>query len=353
LMKKINANNPGLTGMEWTYKETKPQLDLSIDYERAAALGVNVTNIGHTLQTMFGSLRTTTFMQEGEEYDVLLEGERDLQRSSDSLSQTFVRSSTTGKLIPLSSFIHTKERADSYKLTRYNRIRAITLEANLADGYALGDTLTFLEKTVKATLPERVIVDYKGLSQDYKYSGNSILFVFLLGILVTYLVLAAQFESFIHPFIILMTVPLAIAGGLFGLAVTGSTINLYSQIGLIMLVGLAAKNGILIVEFANQLRDEGVAFRDALIQSCILRVRPILMTSITAAAGAVPLILSGGAGSETRMVIGVVVFFGVVISTFLTLFMIPVAYNLLAKGTGSPLDVSKKLEQELNDSLTH
>ena len=352
LMKKINANNPGLAGMEWTYKETKPQLDLSVDYERAAALGVNVTTIGHTLQTMFGSLRTTTFMQEGEEYDVLLEGERELQRTSDSLSQTFVRSSTSAKLIPLSSFIHIKERADSYKLTRYNRIRAITLEANLADGYTLGSALSFLEKTVKETLPERVIVDYKGLSQDYKYSGNSILFVFLLGIIVTYLVLAAQFESFIHPFIIILTVPLAIAGGLFGLGITGSTINLYSQIGLIMLVGLAAKNGILIVEFANQLRDEGIQFRNALTQACMMRVRPILMTSITAAAGAVPLIFSGGAGSETRMVIGVVVFFGVVISTLLTLFMIPVAYDLLARRTGSPQDVSKKLEKELNESLT-
>lgn len=353
LMKKISAQKHGLVGMEWSYKETKPQLNLGIDYDRAAALGVNVTTIGHTLQTMYGSLRTTTFMQNGEEYDVLLEGERALQRTSNSLAQTFVRSSTTQALVPLSSFIHIQERADAYKLTRYNRIRAITLEANLAEGYALGDALEFLEKTTKETLPERVIVDYKGLSQDYKYSGNSILFVFLLGIMVTYLVLAAQFESFIHPFVIMLTVPLAIAGGLFGLSITGLTLNLYSQIGLIMLVGLAAKNGILIVEFANQLRDDGKAFQEALLEACMLRVRPILMTSITAAAGAIPLIFAGGAGSETRMVIGVVVFFGVVISTLLTLFIIPVTYALLAKHTGSPHDVSKQLDFELNENLTH
>jgi multidrug efflux pump len=352
-MNKKIAQNSGLVGAEWTYKETKPQFDVRIDYDRAAALGVNITTIGQTLQTMFGSLRTTTFMQEGEEYDVLLEGQRELQRSSASLEQTYIRSSSTQKLIPLSSFAHITERADAYKLTRYNRMRAITLEANLSDGYALGDALTFLETTVKETLPERAIIDYKGLSQDYKYSGNSMIFVFLLGIAVTYLVLAAQFESFVHPFVIMLTVPLAIAGGLFGLAVMGLTLNLYSQIGLIMLVGLAAKNGILIVEFANQLRDEGKAFRDALIEASLLRLRPILMTSITAAAGAIPLILSGGAGSETRMVIGVVVFFGVVISTLLTLFMIPVAYNVLAQRTGSPHDVSKRLEAELNETLTH
>ncbi len=353
LMKTINSSNPGLVGIDWNYKETKPQFDVEVDYDRAAELGVTMKNIGHTLEAMFGSLRATTFMDRGEEYDVLIEGDRDQQRTQSSLEFTYVRSSTSGKLIPLASFVHIKESADSLKLARFNRIRAITLEATLAEGYALGDALKYLEQTVKATLPPEVIIDYKGLSRDYKISGNSIIFVFLFGTLVTYLVLAAQFESFLHPLIIMLTVPLAVGGGLLGIWITGSTLNLYSQIGLIMLVGLAAKNGILIVEFANQLRDEGLAFRDALIQASLLRIRPILMTSITAAAGAIPLILSTGAGSETRTVIGIVVFFGVIISTLLTLYIIPVAYDLLARRTASPDTVSHQLEAELAQTETH
>lgn len=347
LMKKINATNPGLVGIDWNYKETKPQIDIEVDYARAAELGVTMTNIGHTLEAMFGSLRATTVMDRGEEYDVLIEGDRDKQRTQESLQFTYVRSATSGKLIPLASFTTLKESADSLKLSRFNRIRSMTLEATLADGYALGSALDYLEQTVKSTLPPEAIIDYKGLSRDFKVSSGSILWVFVLGILVTYLVLAAQFESFVHPMVIMLTVPLAAAGGLFGLWAMGLTLNLYSQIGLIMLVGLAAKNGILIVEFTNQLRDEGHAFAQALVEACLLRLRPILMTSITAAAGAVPLILSTGAGSETRMVIGVVVFFGVIISTLLTLVVIPVAYQLLAKNTGSPEAVAHQLEAEL------
>jgi multidrug efflux pump len=172
-------------------------------------------------------------------------------------------------------------------------------------------------------------------------------FMFALGILITYLVLAAQFESYVHPFVIMLTVPLAIAGGLFGLWITGSTLNLYSQIGLIMLIGLAAKNGILIVEFTNQLRDRGVEFSEALLEASSARLRPIIMTSLTAVAGALPLVISSGAGSETRFVVGVVIISGVIVATFFTLFVVPVAYTLLAKNTGSPNDVSKKLEQEI------
>ena len=171
-------------------------------------------------------------------------------------------------------------------------------------------------------------------------------FVFLLGILVMFLVMAAQFESYIHPFVIILTVPLAVVGGLIGLYLTGNSLNLFSQIGMIMLVGLAAKNGILIVEFANQLRDEGMEFNKALLQAAELRLRPILMTSITAAAGAVPLILSGGAGSETRAVIATVVLFGVCIATVFTLFVVPVAYSLIARKTGSPGEVARRLEEQ-------
>jgi len=225
-------------------------------------------------------------------------------------------------------------------------VRAITLEANLADGLALGDALAYLEKLVHDNLPGTVIIDYKGLSQNFKASGGSVLFVFVLGVVVVFLTLAGQFESWIHPFVIILTVPLAMAGALLGLYLTGQTLNIYSQVGLIMLVGLAAKNGILIVEFANQLRDAGKPFREALIEAADVRLRPIVMTGITTAVGAVPLLISAGAGAETRAVIGTVILCGVLAATFFTLFVVPVAYDLLARHTGSPGDVARQLESE-------
>jgi multidrug efflux pump len=347
LLTKINENNPGLINIDTNYKETKPQFEVLIDYDRAASLGVTVSNLGRTLETMLGSRRVTTYIDNGEEYDVMMEGERDAQRTATNMENIYVRSSTTNSLIPLSNLVTIREFADTATLSRYNRVRAITLDADVKEGYTLGEALTYLETLARENLPDNVVIDYKGQSQDYKYSGGSIYFVFLLGILVMFLVMAAQFESFVHPFVILMTVPLAMAGALLGLFMTGQTLNIFTQIGLIMLVGLAAKNGILIVEFANQLRDEGRAFRDALIEASELRLRPILMTSITAMAGAVPLILTGGAGSETRSAIGIVIFFGVAAATFFTLFVVPVAYQIISRRTGSPHDVERRLTREM------
>jgi multidrug efflux pump len=347
LVESINADNPGLVGLDWDYKETKPQLRVVIDYDRAAELGVTVGSIGRTLETMLGSRRVTTYIDAGQEYDVILEGERSTQRTPTNMENIYVRSDRTRQLIPLSNLVHLEEFADSLKLNRYNRVRAITLEANLADGVALGSALASLEKMVKDKLPGSVIVDYKGQSRDYKYAGGSILFAFLLGIAVVFLVLAAQFESWIHPLVIMFTVPLAMAGALLGLYLSGQTLNLYSQIGLIMLVGLAAKNGILIVEFANQLRDAGRPFREALVEAADVRLRPIVMTGITTAAGSVPLLLSSGAGTETRTVIGTVVLAGILAATLFTLYVVPVAYDLLARHTGSPQRVKRQLEAEL------
>jgi multidrug efflux pump len=347
LLAKINQTNPGLINIDWDYKETKPQIDVQIDTNRAADLGVSVTNIGHTLETMLGSRKVTTYIEQGEEYDVLVQGERDQQRTKTSLENMYVRSDTSGKLIPLASLVTLKEIADASKLNRYNRLRSVTIEAGLAEKLTLGESLDYLNQLVKDNLPANATVDYRGMSRDFKNSSGSILFMFVLGILITYLVLAAQFESYVHPFVIMLSVPLAIAGGLLGLWVTGSTLNLYSQIALIMLIGLAAKNGILIVEFTNQLRDRGVEFTEALLEASSARLRPIIMTSLTAVAGSIPLVISSGAGSETRFVIGVVVISGVLIATFFTLFVVPVAYSLLARNTGSPNDVSKKLEGEV------
>jgi len=350
LLAKIKQQNPGFVGLDWDYKETKPQMQVQIDYDRAADLGVTISNIGRTLETMLGSRRVTTYVDEGQEYYILLEGERKAQRTPTDIQNIYVRSERTGQLIPLSNLVQLTEFADSIKLNRYNRVRSITLEANLAKGYSLGEALTYLEALVQEHLPGNVIIDYKGQSRDYKFAGESLLFIFTLGILVVFLVLAAQFESWVHPFIIMLTVPLAMTGALLGLYLTGQTLNLYSQIGLIMLVGLSAKNGILIVEFANQLRDQGREFSMALIEAADTRFRPIIMTGITTVAGSVPLLISSGAGTETRFVLGVVIFSGVIAATLFTLFVVPAAYDLVGRHTAPPKAVSHQLEKELEES---
>ncbi|MCL5041039.1 MAG: efflux RND transporter permease subunit [Gammaproteobacteria bacterium] len=346
LMEKIQADNPGLINLDSDYKETQPQLEVIVDYDRAADLGVNVGTLGRTLETMLGSRRVTTYIEDGEEYDVILEGEPESQRQPTSLENIYVRSATSGELIPLSNMVSLEEYAGSTTLNRYNRNRAITLEAGLADGVALGDALDHVEALAREHLPDNLVIDYKGQSLDLRNAGGSLLFVFALGLVVVFLVLSAQFESFVHPLVIMFGVPMAIGGALLGLWITGNTLNLYSQIGLVMLIGLAAKNGILIVEFANQLRDAGKPFDEALVEASTLRLRPILMTGVTTVAGALPLVMAFGPGAETRSVIGIVVMSGVSVSMFLTLFVIPVLYSLMARGTGSPSATRQQLERE-------
>jgi multidrug efflux pump len=349
LLGEIERDNPGLQGIDWDYKETQPQLEVEIDYDRAAELGVTVTTIGRTLETMLGSRRVTTYIEDGQEYDVIIEGERDSQRSPSALENIYVRSDRSGRLIPLANLVTLSDMAASTSLNRYNRLRSITLQASLADDLTLGEALDYLESKARQHLPETAIVDYRGQSRDFMTAGSSITFVFLLGLVVVFLVLAAQFENWVHPLVIMLGVPLAVGGGLLGLWLTGSSLNIYSQIGLVMLVGLAAKNGILIVEFVNQLRDEGREFEQAVIEGASIRLRPIIMTGITTVAGAVPLILSSGAGAETRQVIGIVVFSGVSVSTVLTLFVIPLLYSLLSRKTGSPEQIQRELDRQIGD----
>jgi multidrug efflux pump len=346
LLIKEAKTNPGLLGIDSDFRQTKPQLAVTINRDRAATLGVDASEINRSLETLLGSRRVTTFMMAGEEYDVIVEGEPDSQRGPQDLNNIYVRSATTGNLIPLGNVVTLQERGDAAVLNRYNRVRAITIDANLADGYSLGEALSYMENIATEKFPNAT-VDFKGESLDYHEAGYSVYFTFALSLLVVYLVLAAQFESFIHPFIILLSVPLAIAGALIGLYLAGQSLNIYSQIALIMLVGLAAKNGILLVEFANQLRDQGLEFDEAILQSARQRLRPIAMTAITTIMGAVPLLLSSGPGSESRYVIGIVVVFGVSSATVLTLFVIPMAYRLLAKNSKSPHTVSRQLEAQL------
>ena len=239
-----------------------------------------------------------------------------------------------------------RDSSTARELGRFNKIRAITLQAGLAPGYPLGRALTFLDEEA-ARSPEILAVGYRGESQSLRQTGSSIWVVFGLTIVIIYLLLAAQFESFVHPAVIIATVPLAVAGGAIGLAATGATINLYSQIGIVMLVGLAAKNGILIVEFANQLRDEGLPFDRAIRDAAARRLRPILMTSIATVLGAVPLAIGHGAGAGARGAIGVVIVSGVSCATVFTLFVIPLLYARLAGHTASPRTVGNRLEAML------
>lgn len=347
IMMEKAAENPKLLGLDHDYKETKPQLRVVIDRDRAASLGVSISHIGRTLESMLGSRLVTTFMRDGEEYDVIVEGERSNQNTAADLQNIYVRSERTKELIPLSNLVTVEEFADASSLNRYNRMRAITIEASLADGYSLGEALDYLNQVARAYLPAEAVISYKGQSLDYQESGSSMYFVFLLALGIVFLVLAAQFESYIHPMVIMLTVPLATVGALIGLWFTGQSLNIYSQIGIIMLVGLAAKNGILIVEFANQLRDKGVDFDRAIIQASCQRLRPILMTGITTAAGAIPLVLATGAGAETRFVIGVVVLAGIMLATLFTIYVIPTAYGLFARNSGSPEAIAQQLEKEL------
>ena len=331
------ADNPNLVRIDSDYKETSPQLLINIDRDRAADLGVSISDIGRTLEVMLGQRTVSTFLDRGEEYDVIIEGIEADYRSPSSIDNLYVRSARTGELIPMDNLLTFTEQATSAQLNRYNRMRAVTISANLADGYTLGEALSYLENIVATELPDNVSIDYKGESQLYHEAGSSFVYVFILALAVTFLILAAQFESWIHPLVIMLTVPLALVGAFIGLYFAGMTLNIYSQIGLVMLIGLAAKNGILIVEFANQLRDAGLAFEEALKRAAMQRLRPIVMTGFTTVFSALPLVMASGPGAESRKVIGMVIFAGVLVSAFMTLYVVPTAYSWLARNTGSPL----------------
>jgi len=343
LLKEMQSNNQ-LFGIRSNYNETRPQMRINIDKNRSADLGVTIGSIGQTLSVMLGSRRVTTFVEQGEEYNVVLQGRDEDRQTPNDVNNIFVRSDASRQLIPLSSIINIKETSASSALNRFDRMRSITVLATPTPGYPLGDAIKWLENTAKEKLPESARISWNGQAREYKESGNAMYIFFLLALVVVYLVLAAQFESFIHPFVIMMTVPLAMAGAFIGLLLFDISFNIYSQIGIIVLIGLAAKNGILIVEFTNQLRDNGIEFQEALIEACKVRLRPIIMTAVATCMGAIPLVLASGAGAEGREAIGVVIFTGVAFSSIITLLIIPSFYSLLAKNTSSPGTVSKNLK---------
>jgi len=349
ILKTEIVKNKNLVNVDDDLDLTKPQLKIKINADKAADLGVSVDSIAKTIETMFGSKEVTKYTKDGREYSVMLQADVKNRREPSNLNKVVVRSSS-GKLVPLTSVATFYEESTYTSLNRYNRQRAVTISARLVGGYTISEALNYLEGITKEKLPANARVDYKGESLEFKNTSSDIYFIFILALFTAYLSLAAQFESWRHPLTIMLTVPLAILGGIIGLWVIGSSLNIYSQIALIVLIGLAAKNGILIVEFANQLRTQGLQLKEAIIESCRVRLRPILMTSVATIIGVVPLIIATGPGAASRATVGIVIFMGMIFATLFTLYVIPVMYLIIGKNTGRMDAVEIELEKQLKES---
>ncbi len=337
---------PGLVAVDSDLRMNKPELRLTIDRDRAADAGVQVEAIGRAVETMLGGRQVTRFKRSGEQYDVMVQVEPTARNSPQDIAAIFVRG-RNDTMVPLSSLVEWKESVSPRELNHFAQRRAVTITANLAPGTSLGEAVDYLETAARKHLPGGYGIDYNGQTREFKESSSALALTFVLALAFIYLVLAAQFESFIDPFIIMLTVPLAMTGALWLLQWSGGTLNVYSQIGLITLVGLITKHGILIVEFANQLRDEGRSVRDAVVEAAALRLRPILMTTGAMVLGAVPLALATGAGAESRIQIGMVIVGGMSLGTVLTLFVVPTFYTLL---TRTKRDGSARAEQALAEA---
>ncbi len=321
---------PGLTNLEVDLVLDKPQIRVTLDRQRVADLGLSVDVIGRTLESLLGGRQVTRFNMNGEQYDVVVQVDAEARATPLDLQSIYVRGQDNA-MIQLSSVVKIEETVAPKELNRFNQLRAATITAVPAPGYSLGEGLSQLEQAASRVLPAGVQIDYSGQSREFKQSGSSILLVFILALAFIFLVLAAQFESFVDPLIIMFSVPLSIAGALAALYWSGGTMSVYSQIGLVTLIGLITKHGILIVEFANQLREQGKESGAALIEAATLRLRPILMTTGAMVLGALPLAFSTGAGAESRAQIGWVITGGMTFGTLLTLFVVPVAYSYLSR----------------------
>jgi multidrug efflux pump len=286
--------------------------------------------IGRTLETMLGGRQVTRFEIDGEQYDVWVQLNATDRASPDTLSRIFVRT-PSGWMVQLSNIVSPKETVAPKELKRFNQLRSLTISANLAPGYTLGQALAAVKDTASQVLPGNVLTDLTGQSREFRDASSNVVFIFVLALAFIYLVLSAQFESFRDPLMIMLTVPLSMAGALAGLDYMGGTLNIYSQIGLVTLVGLITKHGILIVDFANRLQDEGMRRSEAVIEAASLRLRPILMTTAAMVLGAVPLALAHGAGAESRQQIGWVIVGGMIVGTLLTLFVVPAVYSLVGR----------------------
>jgi len=346
IIKDEAKKNPGLTSIQDDFDLNKPQLNVKIDQKKAADLGVSTEDIGRTIETIFGSKNVTQFTRDGREYSIILQGDIKDRQEPESISKVFVRSKNNGKLVSVSNLVSYSEEGQSPFLARYNRQKAVTISARLVGDYSLDNALNFLENIVEKNIPQAQI-SYKGESEEYKKTNNELYLIFALALITAYLAMCAQFESWRHPLTIMLTVPLAILGGILGLLVVGSSLNVYSQIALVILIGLSAKNGILIVEFTNQLRKEGKKLEVAVVEAAVIRLRPILMTSLSTIFGVMPLIISSGPGAASRLTVGITILGGMLFSTFFTLYVIPTVYSIIGKNT-QRMDA---VEIELNKQL--
>ncbi|SMF31297.1 multidrug efflux pump [Azospirillum oryzae] len=329
-------NFPGLTNLDTDLKLNKPELRVSLDRDKAADLGVDVDTVGRTLETLLGGRQVTRFKKDGKQYDVIVQVANVDRRNPDDIAGIYVRGGTSatggaGQMISLANLVKVEERVAPKELNHFNKLRSATITATLAPGTSLGEALAVMQAAANKVLPATAQTDYAGQSREFRESATGLYFVFVLALAFIYLVLAAQFESFIDPFVIMLTVPLSMTGALAALQMSGGTMNVYSQIGLVTLVGLITKHGILIVEFANQLQRAGTDIRKAVEEAAVLRLRPILMTTGAMVLGAVPLAYAKGAGAESRQAIGAVIVGGMTLGTLLTLFVVPTVYSYLAR----------------------
>lgn len=336
-------NNPGFISPDTDLKLTLPELSVEVDRDRAADLGVPVDVIGRTLETMLGGRQVTRYKQDAEQYDVIVQVAAASRADPRDIRDIFVRA-RNGEMVPLANVVKVSEAVAPRELNHFGQRRSVTISANLAPNFALGEALQWMDQTAARILPPGYATDYDGQSREFRTSSASLVLVFVLALAFIYLVLAAQFESFRDPFIIMLTVPLSMTGALGALWLTGGTLNVYSQIGLVTLVGLITKHGILIVEFANQLREQGRELLEAVIEASVLRLRPILMTTGAMVLGSVPLALATGAGAESRQQIGWVIVGGLLLGTFFTLFVVPTVYSLLARREREAVEPAVKVE---------
>jgi len=349
LIIKELRKNKNLAAIESDYSRNKPEIKLIINRKKAQDLGVSIESIGKTVETLFSGKTVTKFNKLGKEYPIILQADIKNRKKRETLSKIFVRSDTTGKLISLANLVEFEEVGSAKILSRYNRQRAITLSARLVGDYTLVEALEYLEKTINEKIPQARI-GWKGKSEELKETSNELFIIFALALLTAYLVMCANFNSFIHPVVIMLTVPLSVLGGLIFLLLFNSSVNIFSQIALVILIGISTKNSILIVDWANQLRRAGKNIKDAALEACNRRFRAIIMTSLSTMIAMIPLIIGNigpGAGEGSRMAVGATIFGGMLISTVFTLFVTPTMYVLLTKNTKRIDAVDIQLQKEL------
>jgi len=348
VIKKIRSNR-NLSRVESDYNRNKPEVKLVINKNKAKDLGVSAQSIGKTLETLYGGKKITTFNRQGREYPIIVQQYLSDRRNKDGISKIFVRSETSGKLISLANLVKFKEEGSAKELARYNRQSAVTISANISENYTLTEAISYLENVMAEIAPNNQIT-WKGKSEEIKETSSELFIIFILAILTAYLVMAATFNSFIHPFIIILTVPLAIFGGLVFILFLNSSINIFSQIALIILIGISTKNSILIVDYANQIRTTGKNIESAVKEACNIRFRPIMMTSLSTMIAMLPLVIGNigpGAGEGSRLAVGTTILGGMIISTFFTLYVTPSMYLALAKNTNRIDAVDIELDKQL------